>query len=263
MDYKIDLNGKCKTFHANLLKKYIIRNEPNCESREPETEITGSVGVLECATVSIIECEQPLSDSDSLVEIIGTDNEEVIVLPPLKATESVADVQIGTNLDCEQTRQVKRILGNFRNTMTDLPGKTNLGEHSISLTTTEPVRSKACPLPFALRETVESEVESMLKLNIVETSNSPYASPIVLVKKKDGSNRFCIDFRKINKVTIFNAEPMPNQDEIFAKLSKDHYFSKLDLSKGYWQIPLTKSDKVKTAFLTPSGLYQFKMMPFG
>ena len=100
-------------------------------------------------------------------------------------------------------------------------------------------------------------------MNIVEPSNSPYASPVVLVKKKDGTNRFCIDFRKINKLTIFDAEPLPNPDEIFSKLSKDQYFSKFDLSKGYWQIPLNSDDKAKTAFLTPNGLYQFKVMPFG
>ena len=259
LDYKIDLNGKSKTFHANLLKIYTARTET--EMQKPKTEIISNM--LECATVSIIECEEPMSDSEIPHENIGLDNEELIMLPALKATETIDDVQIGTNLDSEQTNKVKRLLGNFRNIMTDLPGKTNLDEHSIKLSTSEPIRSKPYPLPYALQETVDSEVKQMLKMGIIQSSNSPYASPIVLIKKKDGGNRFCIDFRKINKITKFDAEPIPNQEQIFTKLSRDHYFTKLDLSKGYWQIPLQESDKPKTAFLTPNGLYHFNMMPFG
>ena len=261
LDYKIDINGKSKTFHANLLKRYIARIENEQETLKFEPKINSNV--LECATVSIIECEQPLSDSEILNENLALDNEELIVLPSLNAIETFSDVKIGTNLDLEQTNEVKRLLANFQSVLTDFPGKTNLDEHCILLTTTEPIRSKPYPLPYALKETVDSEIQDMLKMGIIESSNSPYASPIVLIKKKDGTNRFCIDFRKLNKITIFDAEPIPNQEEIFAKLSKDHYFTKFDLSKGYWQIPLRESDKIKTAFLTSNGLYHFNMMPFG
>ena len=78
-----------------------------------------------------------------------------------------------------------------------------------------------------------------------------------------GTVRFCIDFRKLNRITIFDAEPIPNPEEIFACLTTARFFSKLDLSKGYWQIPLAEEDKEKTAFQTPDGLFQFKVMPFG
>ena len=103
----------------------------------------------------------------------------------------------------------------------------------------------------------------MYDLGIIEHSDSPYSSPIVIVKKPDNTNRFCIDFRAINRVTVFDAEPMPNPDEVFAKLSSKKFISKLDLTKGYWQMPLTESAKPLTAFQTSKGLFQFRVMPFG
>lgn len=83
------------------------------------------------------------------------------------------------------------------------------------------------------------------------------------MKKKDNTNRFCIDFRSLNKYTVFDAEPMPNPEDMFSKLAGHKYFSRLDLCKGYWQLPLTESAKPLTAFQTPLGLYQFRRMPFG
>ena len=104
----------------------------------------------------------------------------------------------------------------------------------------------------------------MLDMNVIEKSTSPYTSPIVIVRKKDGSNRFCIDFRKLNKITLFDCEPMPRADDIFVKLKDDQFFSSLDLSKGYWQVAMRDEDKEKTAFVAPDrGVYQFTRMPFG
>lgn len=100
----------------------------------------------------------------------------------------------------------------------------------------------------------------MIEMGIV---GSPYASPLVIVKKPDGSDRYCVDFRSLNAKTIFDAEPIPGQSEIFAKLANDRYFSKIDLSKGYWQIPMKEENKELTAFVTHHGLYQIRVMPFG
>lgn len=76
----------------------------------------------------------------------------------------------------------------------------------------------------------------MLEAGVIEPSDSPYSSPIVIVKKKDGTNRFFIDFRDINKIIVFNEETIPNADDIFVKLAGCKYVSKFDLSKGYWQL---------------------------
>ena len=103
----------------------------------------------------------------------------------------------------------------------------------------------------------------MLELGVIDRSSSPYASPIVLVRKPDGTNRFCIDYRRINNITVFDPEPIPNADHLMARLGKGKFFSKIDLFKGYWQIPIAKVDQHKTAFVTAVGLYHFKVLPFG
>ena len=93
---------------------------------------------------------------------------------------------------------------------------------------------------------------------MVRPSTSPYSSPIVMVKKKDGSNRVCVDFRKLNKITEVDPEPMTTAEDLFRK-----YLSKIDLTKGYWQIPVAPEDVHKSAFMTPDGQYEFTRMPFG
>ncbi|MGH0163547.1 UNVERIFIED_CONTAM: hypothetical protein FKN15_045983 [Acipenser sinensis] len=103
----------------------------------------------------------------------------------------------------------------------------------------------------------------MLELGVVEESSSDWSSPVVMVPKPDGTVRFCIDFRRVNEVSKFDAYPMPRVDELLEKLGKSNYITTLDLTKGYWQVPLAPASKEKTAFVTPEGLYQFTVLPFG
>ena len=91
----------------------------------------------------------------------------------------------------------------------------------------------------------------------------PYASPLVIVKKKDGSNRICVDYRKFNKVTFVDLEPMKTSEGLFQRLGKSNYFSKIDLSKEYWQNSVAEKYAEKTAFDTPDGNCEFIRMPFG
>jgi len=103
----------------------------------------------------------------------------------------------------------------------------------------------------------------MLTMGVIEESNAAYASPVVMVKKPDGSTQVCIDYRKLNSVTVFDPEPMPTAEEIFAKLAGDRFFSKFDLSKGYWQVPVREEDRDLTTFVCHRGLFRFRVMPFG
>ncbi|KAJ1177696.1 hypothetical protein NDU88_002948 [Pleurodeles waltl] len=103
----------------------------------------------------------------------------------------------------------------------------------------------------------------MIELGVIEPSVSPWCSPVVLVPKPDGSIRFCIDFRKLNSISLFDTYPIPRVDDVLEKIGRAKYMSTLDLTKGYWQIPLFPEDKEKTAFSTQSGLYQFTVLPFG
>ena len=260
-DYRIEMSGGTKTFHANLLKKYIERdNTESIAYFNIENQLSQFTGALDKICAATIEDEVDFVASD---QIQTTKQTTQLCFPPLVATESVQEVHIDSTLSPEKYQQIKRILGNFSDVITDLPGKTSAGVHTILLTSEEPIRQKAYPLPHAKRQVVEDECKKMFEMGVIEHSQSPYASPIVLVKKPDDTYRFCIDFRKLNRITIFDAEPIPNPDEIFVTLSTDKFFTKLDLTKGYWQVPLEESAKAKTAFLTPKGLYQFKVMPFG
>ena len=101
----------------------------------------------------------------------------------------------------------------------------------------------------------------MLRLRVIEESRSTWSSPVILVPKPDGTFRFCNDFRRLNEVSEFDAYPMPKVDELIEPGTR--YLTTLDLTKGYWQVPLTRTAREKTAFATPGGLYQYTVLPFG
>ena len=103
----------------------------------------------------------------------------------------------------------------------------------------------------------------MEESGIIEPSCSEWASPIVVAKKKDNSIRLCVDYRKLNAATPMDAYTMPRVDELLDKVGKATFVSTLDLARGYWQVPVAEKDRAKTAFITPNGLYQFCVMPFG
>ena len=242
LDYRIKMGKKVKTFHINMLRQYIERED---DQQTTDVQVC-SIAVLDCTS------EDNEDNIEGLVES-----------PSICDNESVELLNINPDLTKEEQSQVRQLVTNFASTFTGIPGCTTLLEHDIKLTTDTPVRVKQYPLPFNMMEAAKDEVRDMINLDIVEPSESPYCSPVLIVKKKDNTNRFCIDFRTLNKITVFDAEPMPNMEEIFTKIAGHKYISKLDLTKGYWQIPLTKNAKQYTAFQTPLGLLQFKVLPFG
>ena len=150
----------------------------------------------------------------------------------------------------------------FSSNKKDLPPCT-LTQCKINTGSSPPIRQRAYRTPLAKREIVNREIDTMLRDKIIRPSSSPYASPITLVPKKDGTTRFCVDYRKLNQATIKDSHPLPLIQDIFDQLSGAKYFSTLDLKSGYWQIPVAKRDIKKTAFICHSGLYEFLRMPFG
>ena len=137
-------------------------------------------------------------------------------------------------------------------------GRTDRLQHSIHTGDAPPIRQSVRRVPPQRREEVRKLLDDMLEGGVVEPSTSPWAAPIVLVRKKDGSTRFCVDYRKLNDVTRKDVYPLPRIDATLDTLSGSQWFSTLDLLSGYWQVGIEEADRPNTAFCTTEGLFQFK-----
>jgi hypothetical protein len=127
----------------------------------------------------------------------------------------------------------------------------------------QPVNVQTYRYAPAQKNEIEKQLAEMLRNGTIRTSNNPYASLVLLVKKKDGSWRFCVDYRYMNAIFVKNKHPLPVVDELLGELAGSKWFSKLDFRSSYHQIRIAKGDEQKTAFKTHSGLYEFLVMPFG
>ena len=142
-------------------------------------------------------------------------------------------------------------------------GNTPLLKHGIE-THGPPLRQPYRRQNPAVRREEMTQVQQMLSSNVIRPSNNPWASPVVMVRKKDGSLRFCVDFRQLNAATVKDAHPLPRIDDLLDALHGAKWFSTLDLKSGYWQVPIAEQDKEKTEFRTNSGqLFEFNQVPFG
>ncbi len=142
-------------------------------------------------------------------------------------------------------------------------GCTGLLSHDIPLVDPTPIRQRHRRIPPSEYEVVKAHINQLLEAQIIRESSSPYASPIVLVRKKDGSLRLCVDYRRLNANTRKDAFPLPRIEETLDSLTGAQWFSTMDLASGYNQVPVTEGDKYKTAFCTPFGLFEWNRMPFG
>lgn len=176
------------------------------------------------------------------------------------------DIQIGVE-DKGARDLVTQLLRSYR-TLTeapkDCPPATTLDvEHHIDTGDARPILLKRRRQAQTEDATIDENVDTMLKAGVIEESNGAWGFPVVLVKKKDGSVRFCVDYRALNGVTKRDVYPLPRIDETLEALGGARLFTTLDLQAGYWQITVARGDRDKTAFLTKRGLYRFKRMPFG
>jgi hypothetical protein len=139
----------------------------------------------------------------------------------------------------------------------------NTVKHKIDTENSAPIKQRPYRTSAVERRIIEDEVQRMLNEDVIQPSCSPWSSPVVLVKKKNGEWRFCVDYRKLNKVTRKDVYPLPRIDDALDCLAGAKIFSMMDLKSGYWQIEVDEKDREKTAFVTSDGLYEFKVMPFG
>ena len=170
-------------------------------------------------------------------------------------------------LEFDARESLLSLLSKYRSTIA-LPGeslgRTDIIQHNIRLETPDPTYIPAYRMPHSKKDTLEKHIQTMLEDDVIESSTSPFNSPIFLVPKANGEWRPVVDFRALNKKTIPPRYPMPVLEQILQSLGdKNCIFSTLDLHAGFWQIEMSPECQEYTAFSTPSGHYQFKRMPFG
>ena len=178
-----------------------------------------------------------------------TDKSPVLHVPIISADTSIEDF-------CEML---------FQECNTDFKSGAAVCEpHAIHLVTdTKPVKQKLRRMAYTEKDKIDAQVKEMLRLQVIRPSRSPWSSPVQLVPKKSGETRFCVDYRKLNALTIPDAFPLPRIADVRDGLRGSCIFSSLDLKSGYWQIPLHSLAKPLTAFSTTTGHYEFNVMPFG
>ena len=162
-----------------------------------------------------------------------------------------------------QQKQLEDTLNEYPEVLCDTPGKTEKITLSILTGESIPIRSHPYRIPPRWMNEVKAQIDQLLQLGIIEASESPWSSAVVTVKKKTGGVRICVDYRAVNGVTTPDPYQMPFIEDILDTLSSAKHMSKIDLNKGFHQIPVRREDKEKTAFCTPWGKYQFTRMPFG
>jgi transposase InsO family protein len=178
---------------------------------------------------------------------------------PVEAVE----VSVG-RLPKEHAEELRTLLKEFSDIFGEIvPGSAKGVRHRIELEKRGPVVKRPYRMALIKQEKVEGHVKDMLGKGIIQESSSPFCAPVVLAAKKDGTDRFCVDYTALNAVTKKDRFPLPRIDDLLDKLKGAKLFSCLDLASGYWQVKMQEGDEEKTAFSTPQGHYEFKVMPFG
>jgi len=142
-------------------------------------------------------------------------------------------------------------------------GFTDIVEHTINTRNARPIRETLRRQPVHYQQHIDDHVSRMLQAGVLRPSNSPWSSNVCLVKKKNGTLRFAIDYRRINGITTSSSYPMPRVDSCIDSLGKSSWFTTLDLRSAFWQVKISDTDAHKTAFITRKGCFEFTRLPFG
>ncbi|GFV39171.1 retrovirus-related Pol polyprotein from transposon 297 [Trichonephila clavipes] len=240
-NYLVEIPGRRETsqiYHINMLKPYYKRPEHVNVIINDETK----------NSLADQELEIPYLENNSLIY----DFEDVI-----QASE------LNKHLQDKQMDRLRELLNKYSKCFSNNPGLTNLVEHEIQLVSDQPVRTKPYRMSHRQNEILKNEINRMLKLGIIEVGESDYMSPMILVEVAGKEPRPCIDYRKLNGIIRTEYFPLPNIEERVEKVSAAKFITVFDLSKGYWQIPLSKTAQRYAAFCTSFGTYRPLRMSFG
>lgn len=241
--------------HVNLLKPYYSR----------DTGITNAVLGKPVALVNTVACSDPLHQA---VAVLDEDDciapDDAVLRGRLKNSQSLHQLEkLLEHLQVGERNELIELINEFSMLFGDTPSRTNILYHDIDVGEAQPIRQRFYRVPQDKRRSLQTEVQYLIDNKLAQPSGSSWSSPCLLVKKPDGTFRFCTDYRKVNAITKPDSFPLPRIEDCVDMVGSAKFFTKLDLLKGYWQVPLSERAREISAFITPDGLYTYNVMSFG
>ena len=250
-----DRRKETQVCHINMLKAYHEKPKPELVTLNNRLGLESLTHSKDCVG-QVAEKEE---DTESEVRL-GNDQQPI----KLQNSQILNDLDTKlSHLPSVQRKELAEVITQYREVFPDVPSKTNLIEHDVDVGDSAPIKQHPYRVSPMKKELLDKEVQYMLKNDIIEESQSNWSSPCILVPKHDGGFRFCTDFRKVNDKTKSDSFPIPRIADCIDQIGNAKFVSTFDMLKGYWQVPLTQRAREISAFVTPSGLYQYKVMPFG
>lgn len=291
----LDLADRCwhfkdepeKLFEFKMNKTSLVRSIPLTEANIKERDVVNDYLTWfekNNNTSTSVSPKEPLDYSPAGINRIFKDSVPLDysphvdsnLFPPMKRrkSENIEHIEINTfdltlkeeervYLKDSEIESLENLLESVKDIFEDKTETVPHIEHFINTGTHTPISCAPYRLSPAMKDKLKIEIAEMLKKGIIEEGESPWAFPVVLIPKKTGEVRVCVDYRKLNAITITDKYPLPRMDDLLHAAKATSYMSTIDLKSGYWQIKMSEKDKNKTAFTTPFGIYIFKRMPFG
>lgn len=238
--------------HSNMLKSYHSREAAQGEQKKtPETAAPDKI------SASLV-CVGSLSDDGLTVFADGQQ------CGRLSNSELLSEIESHLSYLAEcQRDDVVCLLHSYTTLSNNVPSCSNVLKHAIDVGTAAPIKQHAYCCPVEKREIMKKEAKYLLENGLAKPSHSSWSSPCLLAPKSDGICRFCKDFRKVNAVTVPDSFPLPRKEDCIGSIGPAVFITKLDLLKGYWQLPLTPRTSDISAFVTPDHFLQYTVMAFG
>lgn len=281
--YKIRFdNGNERLYHINMLKPFVSRESVNTDNAEikpvdesdqshieVDDEQTDEMGIS-AAIMGLVEDSDSDDDADSVEaennhSIRLAEEQGRITIANTEQTETWKNVKVNPDLSESDQAKLWNLVEEYGDIFSDVPTITNLVTYDIKLKSDEPIRHKPYKIPVHLVDKVEKELKKMLKLGWIERNENPeYASPIVIIKKRDSEDlRLCVSYKSLNAITVIDPTPQPDIEDILAKFGNSRYFSGFDACRGFYAIKMEENAKKYTSFVTPRDCYYFNVCPFG
>lgn len=243
-----DRKRKSRVGHVNMLKAYV--------SRSDSKEVNIPVATVVPVTVPLSEYS-PESDDLRM-------NSASFLSARLPNSETLANLSEKlSHLSLSAQADITNLISMYLTLFNDFPSTTHVIKHDIDVGLHVPVKQNAYRVNPVKKELLKQETQYLLEHNLAVPSASPWCSPCLLVPKSDGTSRFCTDYRRVNALTKADSFPLPRMEDCVDRVGNAKFMTKLDLLKGYWQVPLTERASEISAFATPDVFLQYQVMPFG